>query len=155
MYTIGHFSRLCNLKPSTLRVYEKLGIITPARVEESNSYRYYSEEQMELIGSVMFMKDLGLPLNRIKEIVNNNPGGEELIQILEDYKGLLAEQIELFQRRLEKVTAWQKTIREKEMESFLEDLDRQIKASVTAGPKMLFVNDCPIPMLSLLDDEGG
>lgn len=152
MFTIGQFSRLCNLKTSTLRVYEKLGIITPARVEESNQYRYYSQEQLDLIGSVLFMKDLGLPLNKIKEIVNQNPDGDEMIIILEEYKGLLAEQIEVYKSRLEKVSAWQKAIQEKELQVFLEELDRQIKASVTAGPKMLFDNE-PKPVYYILDNE--
>ncbi|NPV91462.1 MAG: MerR family transcriptional regulator [Firmicutes bacterium] len=148
MFTIGRFSRMCRLKPSTLRVYEKLGIIAPARVDEANSYRYYSQEQLELIESVLFMKDLGLPLNKIKEIVNKNPDGEQMILMLEEYKELLIEQIKVYKARLAKVAAWQKTILEHEIEAFLEELDQQIKENVTAGPKVLFTNESP-PTLNI------
>lgn len=34
MYTIGQFSRICQVSPKALRHYEKLGLLVPFRVDE-------------------------------------------------------------------------------------------------------------------------
>lgn len=45
-YTIGEFSRLCNLSAKQLRYYDKIGLISPAYRDEWTGYRYYTIQQL-------------------------------------------------------------------------------------------------------------
>ena len=45
--TIGRFGRLCGLSVHTLRHYDDVGLLTPARVDEATGYRYYLPDQLE------------------------------------------------------------------------------------------------------------
>ena len=47
MYRIGEFSYLCSMSIKTLRYYDKIGVLTPERVDELTGYRYYSIDQLE------------------------------------------------------------------------------------------------------------
>lgn len=38
---IGEFSKLCGVTVKTLHHYEKLGLITPSKVDPWTGYRYY------------------------------------------------------------------------------------------------------------------
>lgn len=53
----------------TLRYYEKMGLIQPYRDE--NGYRNYSEEDIHKIERIMFLRDINVPIEDIKDILNN------------------------------------------------------------------------------------
>ncbi|GAA2433539.1 MerR family transcriptional regulator [Streptomyces pulveraceus] len=67
--TIGTFARLCRLSAKALRRYDELGLLPPALVDPVNGYRYYAEEQVEMARLVAWLRRIGMPLNRIKEVV--------------------------------------------------------------------------------------
>ena len=45
MITIRGFAKLCGCNTQTLRYYDRIGLLTPAKVDEWTGYRYYEEEQ--------------------------------------------------------------------------------------------------------------
>jgi len=45
--SIGRFGRLCGLSVHTLRHYDDVGLLTPARVDAATGYRYYRPDQLE------------------------------------------------------------------------------------------------------------
>jgi PPM family protein phosphatase len=47
LLTIGEFARASRLSPKALRLYDELGLLRPARVDEYTGYRYYSRDQLE------------------------------------------------------------------------------------------------------------
>ena len=53
----------------TLRYYEKMGLIQPYRDE--NGYRNYSEEDIHKIERIMFLRDINVPIEDIKDILDN------------------------------------------------------------------------------------
>ena len=63
MYRIGEFARIAQVSPQTLRVYDRLGLLTPTRAE--NGYRFYLPEQLGLLNRILALKDLGLSLHEI------------------------------------------------------------------------------------------
>ncbi|MFE3942630.1 MerR family transcriptional regulator [Streptomyces sp. NPDC059118] len=67
--TIGTFARLCRLSAKALRRYDELGLLPPALVDPVNGYRYYAEEQVETARLVAWLRRIGMPLNRIKEVL--------------------------------------------------------------------------------------
>ncbi len=65
--TIGYVSKLKNISAQTLRYYDKIGLLSPDKIDETNNYRYYTREQLILIDKIKFLKILGLSLEEIKE----------------------------------------------------------------------------------------
>ena len=53
----------------TLRYYEKMGLIQPYRDE--NGYRNYNEEDIHKIERIMFLRDINVPIEDIKDILDN------------------------------------------------------------------------------------
>lgn len=110
MYTIGQFSRICQVSPKALRHYEKIGLLAPARVDDYNQYRYYSDEQVNAVKAIMFLKDLGIPLKTIKEIIQKGSQPEEISAELEAHRGALLKQLEILDHRLVRLARWRNSM---------------------------------------------
>ncbi len=68
MLTIGTFARASRLSPKALRLYDELGLLRPARVDPVSGYRLYEPAQLERARLVAWLRRLGMPLARIKEV---------------------------------------------------------------------------------------
>ncbi|HEY2552256.1 MAG TPA: protein phosphatase 2C domain-containing protein [Streptosporangiaceae bacterium] len=66
--TIGAFGRAARLSPKALRLYDQLGLLTPARVDQATGYRFYEPAQLEQARLVAWLRRLGMPLARIRAI---------------------------------------------------------------------------------------
>lgn len=66
--TIGEFSKLCSVTVKTLRHYEKMGLLIPHEVDQWTHYRYYCVEQMEQMQRIKELKALGLSLEEIAQM---------------------------------------------------------------------------------------
>ena len=62
----------------TLRYYEKMGLIQPYRDE--NGYRNYSEEDVHKIERIMFLRDINVPIEDIKDILNNKVTFQDVLE---------------------------------------------------------------------------
>lgn len=69
-FTTGEFSKLCNVTKHTLFHYDKIGLFSPEFVD-SNGYRYYSVAQYDTFDVIAILKELGMPLNKIKDYLDN------------------------------------------------------------------------------------
>ena len=68
--SIGDFSKLSSIARKNLIYYDNIGILKPAFVKE-NGYRYYSYNQLDEVTIIMTLKDLGIPLKKIKNYMGN------------------------------------------------------------------------------------
>jgi len=66
LFTIGQLSKLFNIKIPTLRYYDAIGLLKPAKVDSETHYRYYSTEQFERLNSLAYLKTLDLSNESIK-----------------------------------------------------------------------------------------
>jgi PPM family protein phosphatase len=64
---IGEFARRSRLSVKALRLYDELGVLDPARVDEASGYRYYDVAQLEAARLVAMLRQLGLPLATIRD----------------------------------------------------------------------------------------
>jgi DNA-binding transcriptional MerR regulator len=71
--SIGEFARRSRLSVKALRLYDELGVLCPARVDEVSGYRYYDAGQLEAARLVAMLRQLGMPLAAIKELVLCDP----------------------------------------------------------------------------------
>ncbi|MEV5596971.1 MerR family transcriptional regulator [Streptomyces sp. NPDC052496] len=65
---IGAFARAARLSPKALRLYDELGLLPPAQVDPANGYRRYRPAQLERARLVAWLRRLGMPLARIREV---------------------------------------------------------------------------------------
>ncbi|MCH4011772.1 MAG: MerR family transcriptional regulator [Furfurilactobacillus sp.] len=64
MYSIGEFSKLVGMPTDTLRYYEKLDLITPARSHTNK--REYSDADIQWIAFIKRLKSTGMPMKQIQ-----------------------------------------------------------------------------------------
>ncbi len=74
MLTIGEFARAARLSPKALRLYDALGLLTPAWVDPVSGYRFYEPGQLERARLVAWLRRLGMPLARIRVVCDLPPG---------------------------------------------------------------------------------
>ncbi len=68
VYMIGIAAKLCNVHPQTLRLYERLGLVLPARVSHKN--RMYSEADIERLKQIQHLtQDMGVNLAGVEVIL--------------------------------------------------------------------------------------
>jgi serine/threonine protein phosphatase PrpC len=68
LLAIGAFARASRLSPKALRLYDELGLLTPAHVDQATGYRFYAPEQLERARLVAWLRRLGMPLARIRVV---------------------------------------------------------------------------------------
>jgi PPM family protein phosphatase len=68
LLTIGAFARASRLSPKALRLYDSLGLLRPAHVDEVSGYRFYRPDQLERARLVAWLRRLGMPLARIQVV---------------------------------------------------------------------------------------
>ncbi|KNF08634.1 transcriptional regulator of multidrug-efflux transporter, MerR familiy [Gottschalkia purinilytica] len=99
---VGEMARLHNISSQTLRYYDKIGLFKPAYIDENNNYRYYGIEQFAYLDSILFLKELGMPLEDIRQYFENR-NLNTVIDILEENEERIKNQIEILNVRLNSI----------------------------------------------------
>lgn len=73
LLTIGAFARAARLSPKALRLYDELGLLRPAEVDQASGYRFYEPAQLERARLVATLRRLGMPLARILLVCDAGP----------------------------------------------------------------------------------
>lgn len=69
LMTSGEFARASRLSPKALRLYDELGLLSPAEVDPVTGYRRYAPGQLEQARLVAWLRRLGMPLARIRALI--------------------------------------------------------------------------------------
>lgn len=69
-YTVQKLSSLAGISTRTLRYYDEIGILKPARIN-SSGYRIYGETEVDKLQQILFYKELGVELDTIKTIISS------------------------------------------------------------------------------------
>jgi len=67
-YTVQKLGKLAGVSTRTLRYYDEIEILRPARIN-SSGYRIYGEKEVDRLQQILFYRELGVSLVSIKEIV--------------------------------------------------------------------------------------
>ena len=70
---IGEFASRSRLSARALRIYDELGLLPPARVDEDSGYRFYESEQLKQARLIATLRQLHFPLAAIKAILPLEP----------------------------------------------------------------------------------
>jgi len=69
-YTVRGLSRLAHVSGRTLRYYDEIDLLKPARTN-SSGYRIYGRAQVDRLQEILFYKQLGLELDEIKKVMGS------------------------------------------------------------------------------------
>jgi DNA-binding transcriptional MerR regulator len=78
MFSIGEFSKMAKISVKTVRYYDEVGLLKPARVDNWTNYRYYDTDQLMILQKIIVMKQAGLTIKDIQAILN---GGDTLAML--------------------------------------------------------------------------
>jgi DNA-binding transcriptional MerR regulator len=106
VFRIGEFSRLSLVSVKALRYYDELGLLKPARVDEWTGYRYYSTNQLARLNRVLVLKDMGLSLEQIALLLDNEPTPDQIRGMLRLKQAEISQQLIEGQARLQRIEAW-------------------------------------------------
>jgi MerR family transcriptional regulator/heat shock protein HspR len=67
VYVISVAAELAGMHPQTLRIYERRGLVTPARTEGGN--RRYSDEDIAILKRISELTDEGMNLEGIRRVM--------------------------------------------------------------------------------------
>lgn len=118
-YTIGRLAKAADVPVSTLRYYERTGLVVPDARSDSN-YRVYGRDALERLHFIRRAKDAGLTLDDIAALLDIQDGSsqpcdavreliehrlaelDERMRDLEQLRGTLSELRETCRRAAEK-----------------------------------------------------
>lgn len=133
MIRIGDFSKLSQVSIKTLRYYDEMGLFKPIIVDRFTGYRYYSASQLPRLNRILALRDLGLSLDQIAQVLDEGVSPEQLRGMLRLKRAELQQHIAGEQARLARVEARLNTI---DLEDTMPDYDvviKQIEPQLVAG----------------------
>ena len=118
-YTTGELAKLCGVTIRTVQYYDTRGILVPTELTEGGR-RLYSEEDVKRMRVICFLRDLGLPIDAIGQLLAEDDPASVVTLLLDQQAQTLREEIGERQEklsRLEEVRAGLKNAREVSVES--------------------------------------
>jgi len=105
-YTIGEVARMMNIAASTLRYYEKEGLLLPTS-RSQNGQRVYTDDDIATLSIIEYLKFCGLPLKEIRAFLPLVQSGDEDFSarrdILAKERDNVRAQIAALQKKLERL----------------------------------------------------
>lgn len=91
-FTVGQLAALSHLSKQTLIYYDRQGVFCPSRTDPNNGYRYYTADQLEVLDSILILKEIGLSLAEIRAFMETR-SEETALAALRQQHGRLTEKI--------------------------------------------------------------
>ncbi len=102
MFTIGELAKAARVPTSTVRYYEREGILHPAGRSSSN-YRLYSQEDVERLRFIRAAQATGFTLRDVTELLRPAPCGK--------VQGLIERRLETVTDRMQELRHVQRVLR--------------------------------------------
>lgn len=103
MLKIGEFSRLSQVTIKTLHHYDELGLLKPAQIDPITNYRFYTVEQLPRIHRIMALKEMGLSLEQIGLMLDQELSTEQMRGMLRFKQSEIQQEMREAQRQLSMV----------------------------------------------------
>lgn len=99
-YTTGEIAKLCGVTVRTVQYYDARGILTPSGFTEGGR-RLYSEEDFKRMKVICFLRDAGISINSIGELLSEDNPGSVISVLLEQQEQLLRDEVSERQAKLD------------------------------------------------------
>ena len=109
-YTTGEAAKLCGVTVRTVQYYDSRGILVPSELSEGGR-RLYSEEDIQKLKIICFLRELDLPINTISQLFQEEHPQNVIDLLLQQQAEELRGEIRQRQEKLEKLTLLQKGLK--------------------------------------------
>jgi DNA-binding transcriptional MerR regulator len=110
MFRIGDFSQLGQVSIRTLRLYDEMNLLKPAQIDKFTGYRYYTIEQLPRLNRILALKDLGLSLDQIGDLLQRDLPPDQLRGMLMLKQAEMEQDLQAMQAQMRRVEARLKQI---------------------------------------------
>lgn len=99
-YTTGEIAKLCNVSVRTVQYYDSREILIPSELTEGGR-RLYSEEDLKKMKIICFLREIGLPINSIGELLSEEDPGSVISILLKQQEDVLRNEMEERKNKLQ------------------------------------------------------
>lgn len=146
MFRIGDFSQLGQVSIRTLRLYDEMNLLKPAQIDKFTGYRYYTIEQLPRLNRILALKDLGLSLEQIGDLLKRDLPPDQLRGMLMLKQAEIEQQMQAMQTQMRRVEARLKQIECEGQPSPYEVVIKSVEAQTIISSRRL------VPDLRLMVD---
>lgn len=112
-YTTGEIAKMCGVTVRTVQYYDTRGILVPSELSEGGR-RLYSEDDLKKMQIICFLRDIGLRIDSISQILKEDDP-DSLIRLLLDQQEMnLKQEIAERKEQLDKVTTLRSELKQLE-----------------------------------------
>lgn len=97
---IGDLARLGGVSVRMLRHYHELGLLEPEHVDERTGYRSYDLHHLDVLRRIVALKDLGLALPQVGDIVHGRLDHNAVRAVLVDRRAAIGDEIAASEQRI-------------------------------------------------------
>jgi DNA-binding transcriptional MerR regulator/DNA-directed RNA polymerase subunit RPC12/RpoP len=116
-YSTGELAKECGVTVRTVQFYDRKGILVPSSLTEGGR-RLYSEEDLKMMRIICFLRELGLSLDTIGQLLKEEDPGSVISVLLEQQEQLLQEEIAERRSRLDRLAELKKGLKNASSFSF-------------------------------------
>ena len=91
-YTTGELAKLCGITVRTVQFYDQRGILVPSALTEGGR-RLYSGEDLKRMKIICFLRETGLSLDTISQLLKEEDPGSVIAVLLEQQEQVLRGEI--------------------------------------------------------------
>lgn len=110
-YTTGELAKLCGVTVRTVQYYDTRGILIPSALSEGGR-RLYSDDDLRRMRIICFLRNMGLPIDAIGQLLSEEEPGRVITLLLEQQQQTLRRQLAEDQEKLEKVMELQRQVKQ-------------------------------------------
>lgn len=101
-YTTGEIAKLCGVTVRTVQYYDTRGLLVPSKLSEGGR-RLYSEEDLKMMQIICFLRELGLPIDSISQLLSEPDSSSVILLLLDQQEKELQDKISEDQTKLNKL----------------------------------------------------
>ena len=132
-YTTGEIAKLCGVSVRTVQYYDTRGILKPSALSEGGR-RLYSEEDHKKLKIICFLRDAGISITSIGQLMEEEDPGSVISVVLDQQAETLKQELQERQVQLATIDGIRKEM--KTMESFSVESIGDIAYSMENKKKM-------------------
>lgn len=102
-YTTGEIAKLCGVSVRTVQYYDSRNILVPTELSEGGR-RLYSDNDLEKMKIICFLREMGLSINSIGELLSEENPGDVISILLDQQEEILRNELRERQTKLDMVT---------------------------------------------------
>ena len=110
-YTTGEIAKLCDVSVRTVQYYDSRNILVPSELSEGGR-RLYSEDDLRRMRIICFLREAGVPINRIGELFSEEHPEKVISILLDQQEQELREEIAEGQKKLSIVETIKRELKE-------------------------------------------